>query len=102
MLLLLVSVVAAAQEPAKKYCEIIGKGSPNKSEVKIEATEGDAEAFSARSCSTMIAAVNVMANKGWKLEQSYAIVETQGMKRDVYYHYILSKEQPAPVNQPTE
>ncbi len=44
----------------------------------------------------MIDAVNALAKKGWKLEQAYAIVETQGMNRDAYFHYILSKEVETP------
>lgn len=100
LLAMLVSLAVTAAEPTKKYCEIVGKGYPTKSEVRIEQTNGDPEATSVRSCTTMIDAVNILAKKGWKLEQTYAIVESQGMKRDAYYHYILSK--PSETPQPTE
>ena len=91
LLVLAISFVAAASEPTKKYCEIVGKGYPTKSDVKIEQTNGDPEVVSVRNCTTMIEAVNILAKKGWTLEHTYAIVESQGMKRDAYFHYILSK-----------
>lgn len=96
ILLLAFSLVATAAEPKKRYCEIVGKGYPTKSEVKIEQTNGDPEASIVMNCKTMIDAVNILAQKGWTLEQSYAIVETQGMKRDAYFHYILSKPEEQP------
>lgn len=99
LLLLLFSLAVlsvSASEPTKKYCELVGKGYPTKQKVKIEQANGDSEAYSVTSCTTMIDAVNALAKKGWKLEQAYAIVETQGMNRDAYFHYILSKEVETP------
>ena len=68
LLAMLVSLAVTAAEPTKKYCEIVGKGYPTKSEVRIEQTNGDPEATSVRSCTTMIDAVNILAKKdgNWK------------------------------------
>ena len=103
--MLLFSTYSFSQELRTVYCEMIGTGSPSGRSIKISFDFGEQKYYYKASSdnqivdadgevidfSSMIDALNYMANRGWKLHTAFsAAVKGQGGAET--YRYILFKE----------